>query len=53
MTVEIKRATAGFSDWEVLLKLLQDAFTYQNGRIDPPSSVQGTRYGSAGLESEE
>ncbi len=41
MTVEIKRAPGGFRDWEVLLELLQDAFAYQNGRIDPPSSVHG------------
>ena len=41
MTVEIKRAPAGFCDWEVLLKLLRDAFADQDGRIDPPSSVQG------------
>jgi GNAT superfamily N-acetyltransferase len=41
MTVEIRRAPAGFCDWEPLLKLLQTAFAYQDGRIDPPSSVQG------------
>jgi len=41
MTVEIRRAPAAFGDWELLVKLLQTAFAYQNGRIDPPSSVYG------------
>ena len=39
MSVEIRRAPREFCEWERLLKLLQAAFAYQNGRIDPPSSV--------------
>ena len=39
MTIEVKQAPTAFSDWEILVKLLHAAFSYQDDRIDPPSSV--------------
>jgi hypothetical protein len=33
-------APANFDDWLGLLALLQAAFAYMDGRIDPPSSLQ-------------
>lgn len=40
MTVEIIRADNSFSNWPALLALLQGAFSYMGGRIDPPSSLR-------------
>jgi predicted GNAT family N-acyltransferase len=37
MIVEL--APASFKDWRGLMALLQDAFAYMDGRIDPPSSL--------------
>jgi len=37
MHIEIAPPT--FSDWQSLLSLLQSAFAYMHGRIDPPSSL--------------
>ena len=39
MAVEIKPAPAAFADWEGLMALLHAAFAFQEGRIDPPSSL--------------
>jgi ribosomal protein S18 acetylase RimI-like enzyme len=39
MPIRIVRAGGEFSDWAGLLRLLQDAFAYTDGRIDPPSSL--------------
>jgi GNAT superfamily N-acetyltransferase len=39
MNVTIMRASKQFEDWTGLLTLLQQAFAYQTGRIDPPSSL--------------
>lgn len=46
MAVRIRRAPATFGHWPELLKLLRDAFAYQDGRIDPPSSVHALDLGS-------
>lgn len=32
-------ASAGFDDWSDLLVLLRESFSYMDGRIDPPSSL--------------
>jgi len=37
--VNIDRATSEFCDWEGVRRLIQDAFAYMDGRIDPPSSA--------------
>ena len=39
MTISIQRADAGFSHWQELLQLIQDAFAFMEERIDPPSSL--------------
>ena len=39
MTVAVKVAPDGFGDWEALMALLHAAFAFQEGRIDPPSSL--------------
>jgi GNAT superfamily N-acetyltransferase len=41
------RGTEGFADWEALLALLNRAFAFMAGRIDPPSSLN--RLDAAGL----
>jgi len=38
--IQIRRAAENFADWPELLRLLQGAFEYMEGRIDPPSSLQ-------------
>lgn len=45
--VHVGPAPEGFDDWPALLALLQQAFAYMDGRIDPPSSLQ--RLDAAGL----
>lgn len=40
MTIKIIRTDSSFSDWPALLALLQGAFSYMEGRIDPPSSLR-------------
>lgn len=39
MAVTITQVDEAFSDWQTLLSLLHQAFEYQNGRINPPSSL--------------
>ena len=39
MAVEIGPAPAEFGDWTSLMELLHAAFAFQDGRIDPPSSL--------------
>jgi GNAT superfamily N-acetyltransferase len=39
MTARVHQADASFDHWPSLVRLLQEAFAYQNGRIDPPSSL--------------
>jgi GNAT superfamily N-acetyltransferase len=39
MNLKIEMIEDNFDDWETLLKLLHSAFSYQNSRIDPPSSL--------------
>ncbi len=39
MSIEIRQAPPGFTQWEELLALLHEAFQYQRPRIDPPSSL--------------
>jgi GNAT superfamily N-acetyltransferase len=39
MPIEVTEAAHGFNQWVKLLELLHAAFAYQNGRIDPPSSL--------------
>ena len=39
MAIEIRPGPAGFGDWEGLMELLHAAFAFQEGRIDPPSSL--------------
>ncbi len=39
--VTVEPAAADFSGWGALLTLLQTSFAYMDGRIDPPSSLQG------------
>lgn len=41
MAVRVEPAPAGFQAWPALLALLQQAFAYLDGRIHPPSSLQG------------
>lgn len=41
MSLHITTDPADFSDWPALLALLQQAFAFMDGRIDPPSSLQG------------
>ena len=38
MAIEVRPA-ATFGDWEALMALLHAAFAFQEGRIDPPSSL--------------
>lgn len=38
--VSIHRAPADFADWDGVRTLIQGAFAYMNGRIDPPSSAR-------------
>lgn len=38
-SLKIGLAPIGFSDWQDLWELLQQAFAYMQGRIDPPSSI--------------
>src|SRR5215212_10641911 len=37
--MHIERATSDFCDWDGVRRLIQDAFAYMDGRIDPPSSA--------------
>jgi N-acetylglutamate synthase-like GNAT family acetyltransferase len=37
--VAVRRAPVDFADWEAVRTLIQEAFAYMNGRIDPPSSA--------------
>lgn len=37
--IDIAPASADFSDWSALRRLLADAFATMDGRIDPPSSL--------------
>ena len=37
--MRVIEAPSDFSDWAALLLLLQSAFAYMDGRIDPPSSL--------------
>jgi len=37
--IEIRELEVAFRGWRALLELLLEAFEYQKGRIDPPSSV--------------
>lgn len=37
--ISVRRAPGDFADWEVVRTLIQDAFAYMEGRIDPPSSA--------------
>src|SRR5262249_36968067 len=37
--MRVLEAPPDFSDWSALLLLLQSAFAYMDGRIDPPSSL--------------
>ncbi len=46
--MQVIEAPSEFSDWPALLRLLQSAFAYMDGRIDPPSSLQ--RMGIAELQ---
>ena len=39
MTIEIKRIGGEFGDWQALLDLIREAFSYMDGVIDPPSSA--------------
>lgn len=41
MDDRIEVSPADFHDWAGLLALLQQSFAYMDGRIDPPSSLQG------------
>lgn len=38
--VSVHRAPADFADWDAVRSLIQDAFAYMDGRIDPPSSAR-------------
>lgn len=44
--IRVARATSEFRNWQRLWVLLQAAFAYQEGRIDPPSSVYALDVGS-------
>ncbi len=37
--IRVVAAAADFSDWAALLRLLQQAFAFMDGRINPPSSL--------------
>lgn len=37
--MQVIEAPPDFNDWPALLRLLQSAFAYMDGRIDPPSSL--------------
>jgi hypothetical protein len=37
--IAVHRASIDFADWEVVRTLIQEAFAYMEGRIDPPSSA--------------
>jgi GNAT superfamily N-acetyltransferase len=37
--IVVRRASVDFADWEAVRTLIQDAFAYMEGRIDPPSSA--------------
>jgi GNAT superfamily N-acetyltransferase len=39
MAIRIARADRDFTAWPTLLRLVQEAFAYMDGRIDPPSSM--------------
>ena len=39
MTVTVSQVSEDFRDWHGLIGLLHAAFAYQEGRIDPPSSL--------------
>jgi GNAT superfamily N-acetyltransferase len=47
--MRVIEAPIDFNDWTSLLQLLQSAFAYMSGRIDPPSSLH--RLDVAGLQS--
>lgn len=38
--LRVETAPTGFTQWDALLTLLQDAFAYMDERIDPPSSLK-------------
>lgn len=38
--VSVHRAPADFADWDAVCTLIQNAFAYMDGRIDPPSSAR-------------
>jgi len=40
IAMQVSEAPPDFSDWPAVLRLLQSAFAYMDGRIDPPSSLQ-------------
>ena len=37
--IAVQRASTDFADWEAVRRLIQEAFAYMDGRIDPPSSA--------------
>ena len=39
--MRVLEAPSDFADWSAILLLLQSAFAYMDGRIDPPSSLGG------------
>jgi predicted GNAT family N-acyltransferase len=41
MTITVAPASPSFQDWSGLLALLRDSFAFMEGRIDPPSSLEG------------
>lgn len=41
MTITVEPAPPSFQDWSGLRTLLLDSFAFMEGRIDPPSSLQG------------
>ena len=53
MAVQIARAAETFSEWSEVLRVLQDAFAFMEGRIDPPSSVHGLTSTSIATKSRE
>jgi predicted N-acetyltransferase YhbS len=38
--LKIEMAPGSFDDWDALLQLVHGAFSYMEGRIDPPSSIR-------------
>lgn len=38
--MHIRISPQGFTDWNLLMGLVRDAFAYMDGRIDPPSSLK-------------